>query len=89
MEISGLGFSKRVRFVLFRGVEVFSFGLVQLNAVRLEPRAGFSALGELLNPRPSPYQGDALHCLYSIYQAEPPGHAVEGCRDQALYELLR
>ncbi len=37
-----------------------------------EPRAGVSALVGLLNPRPSPYQGDAVGCL-SIYQAEPPG----------------
>ena len=32
------------------------------------------SLGRELNPRPSPYQGDAVQCRLHIYQAEPPRH---------------
>ncbi len=42
----------------------------------MKPRAGFSAVEGLLNPRPSPYQGDAFGFVVDIYQAEPPGHGA-------------
>ncbi len=55
---------------------------------KLEPRAGFSAFWVwLLNPRPLPYQGNALGWV-GIYQAEPPGHVVDAAALDMLYELL-